>query len=204
MLVAIPSPRDIPEFRVALHRSMPGYDKVWFKNYSESEYPYTKIRDYFLEHYNNKEGGRRRYTHLAILPDDVILHKEGVDKLIQNVKEDPKKQVMMGTFSWKHEPDILATCSNLPARERKHRIYDLYRKNDVKGIIAAGWCGTPLAIIDGELISQGVVTLENDLRWNPGAGHGSSQDVVLAHDLAAHNIKLWVDTDVYFINYDNR
>lgn len=61
-LIAIPSPRDLAAFAEAVER-LPA-DKLFVKYMPEKD-AYDVIREFFLEH--------EEYTHLAILPDDLIV-----------------------------------------------------------------------------------------------------------------------------------
>lgn len=63
-LIFIPSPRFIPEVVSAIHK-LPD-DKYWVKYYPQTE-AYTIARDFFLDH---------NYTHLCIIPDDLIVTLE--------------------------------------------------------------------------------------------------------------------------------
>lgn len=195
MLVAIPSPRDIPEFKKSVDECLQAYDKVWFKYFHQASNPYLLIKDFFLK--------RPRYTHLAIIPDDLVLNKQGVEKLIDNVVSDPQKyRVIMGTcivdnthFGEKH----LAFTKNLPDLDRHKRKYYWYRRKQVKGkgIMQVPHCGTPFAILSKDVVK--LVSLDNDLRWNNGLQSiGMSEDVVLSHDLERLGIPIYVDTDVFF------
>jgi len=64
-LIFIPSPRNIQKFNDAIARI--NEPKLWVKYYPE-EHAYQIARDYFLEH--------KQYTHLVILPDDLLITPE--------------------------------------------------------------------------------------------------------------------------------
>lgn len=199
LLVGIPSPRDIPAFREGVDKTLSQYDKLWAKGFKEAELPYSRIRQYFLDHW--QDGAK--YTHLGILPDDVILNEKGVNKLINDVIEHPKKyKVIMGMFPTEWGSSKVALTPEVPLLDMSLRYHNFYEYEQVKGkgIIKVGWCGTPFAIISGDLIASGIVSLQNDSKWNRHLGTGCCQDVVLANELASHNIPLYVDTDVLFLH----
>ena len=70
-LVFIPSPRDLPEFKEAADKIK--LDKLWVKYY-EQELAYVLARNHFL----NDET----YSHLIILPDDLLCTQEQIEQLI--------------------------------------------------------------------------------------------------------------------------
>ena len=72
-LIFIPSPREVEQFKQATSK-LP-YDKLWVKNLPEIN-AYYQGRKYFLDH--------EEYTHLIILPDDLIVTPQDIEKLLQN------------------------------------------------------------------------------------------------------------------------
>lgn len=74
VLIGIPSPRDIPEFIEATVKI--DDDKLWVKYYDEYT-AYKYIRQFFLKH--------KEYTHLCLLPDDLIVRVEQYEKLKEQV-----------------------------------------------------------------------------------------------------------------------
>ena len=75
-LIFIPSPRDIPEFLEATDKIE--CDKLWLKYHPEDE-AYRIARDWFLHTGTD-------YTHLAILPDDLIITQENFDTLSKSAE----------------------------------------------------------------------------------------------------------------------
>jgi hypothetical protein len=74
-LIFIPSPRYIPEVVNAIHE-LPE-DKYWVKYHEQTE-AYKIARYFFLAH---------DYTHLCILPDDLIVSVEGYNTLIRDIMD---------------------------------------------------------------------------------------------------------------------
>lgn len=70
LLVCVPSPRDIPEVKEKWDNY--SYDVLVAKYMLQLE-AYTFLREYFLEH--------TEYTHLAWIPDDVVVNPEDLDEL---------------------------------------------------------------------------------------------------------------------------
>jgi hypothetical protein len=75
-LICSASPREIPEFIEAMNK-LP-YDKCMAKYYYEAE-AYKELLEYFLAH--------KDYTHMAIIPDDLVVHREGFELLKQDLEE---------------------------------------------------------------------------------------------------------------------
>lgn len=69
-LIFIPSPRDLPEFKDSVDKLK--FDKLWVKYYDQ-ESAYQVGRNWFLEH---------EYTHFVILPDDLIVKQEDIERLV--------------------------------------------------------------------------------------------------------------------------
>lgn len=193
MLVCMPSPRDIPDFIDSVDSSLQGYDKVWFKYFRQHQNPYSHIRKYFMT--------RRQYSHLALLPDDLIIHKKGVDRLVELTK---RYHVVMGTCSVEYGSKEMAMTANLPALKRSERVYRWIKSNSpmLDGVITVPYCGTPFAILSRDVVRK--VSLATDLKWNSEDNVGSAEDVVLANELARLGIPIHVDTSVYFIHYKNK
>jgi hypothetical protein len=76
ILVFIPSPRDIAEFKDSVSK-LSKYDRYWVKYYPEAD-AYSRARKFFLG--NN-------YSHLVILPDDLVVTEKQIDSLIQDIND---------------------------------------------------------------------------------------------------------------------
>jgi hypothetical protein len=74
-LIAIPSPRDLPKFEEATAK-LPA-DKLFVK-YMYEQPAYETIREFFLTH--------TEYTHLAILPDDLLVTPEHYYQLVDDIE----------------------------------------------------------------------------------------------------------------------
>jgi len=77
LLIMSPSPRNILWFNEKLDLLNQKYDILRVKNEYVEKDAYNKGRDFFLEH--------NEYTHMAILPDDLLVNVSHVDKLIQDI-----------------------------------------------------------------------------------------------------------------------
>lgn len=74
-----PSPRNILEVKAEIVKNVyKKHDMIWMKYYKEKE-AYVKARQFFL---NSAEN----YDYLCILPDDLIINKEGFDNLMMELE----------------------------------------------------------------------------------------------------------------------
>ena len=79
LLILNPSPRNIKIFEAKLKKLNTKYDILRIKNDFDEKHAYNSGRDWFLSH--------PEYTHLAILPDDLLVDLKHVDKLIEDLEE---------------------------------------------------------------------------------------------------------------------
>jgi len=188
LLIGIPSPRDIPQFIEAIAK-IP-YDKVWIKNAGMELEPYKRMRDFFLSH--------KEYTHLAICSDDLIVHPEGVEQLIDRAEEYP---LIMGicNVDINDHPDGLMAISRIePAGKEEGRRYHFYRRSELDGIIRVPWAGFAFAIFRRDIVEK--IKFDDDGRWNYGR-HVGANDIAMCHDLNELDIPIMVDTSVYFYHH---
>lgn len=90
LLIINPSPRKIKLFEAKLEILNTKYDILREKyNFNEVE-AYNNCRDYFLSH--------PEYTHMAILPDDLLVDLKHVDRLVEDLE--------------KYDYDVLSGISN--------------------------------------------------------------------------------------------
>src|SRR6476620_1344884 len=76
LLIINPSPRKIKLFEAKLNILNTKYDILREKNNFNEVEAYNNCRDYFLSH--------TEYTHMAILPDDLLVDLKHVDKLVDD------------------------------------------------------------------------------------------------------------------------
>lgn len=79
-LIVIPSPRDIPKVKVVIDQ-LPA-DKLWLKYYTPEISAYKLIQQEFVK--------RKEYTHLIIIPDDLLVSPEHFDLLLKDIEQYPE------------------------------------------------------------------------------------------------------------------
>jgi hypothetical protein len=79
LLIVNPSPRKIKWFEHKLKILNTKYDIFREKDNLDEVNAYKECRDFFLEH--------TEYTHMAILPDDLLVDLKHVDKLVADLEE---------------------------------------------------------------------------------------------------------------------
>ena len=188
LIIGIPSPREIPQFTEAIAK-IP-YDKVWIKNAGMELEPYKRMRDFFLSH--------KEYTHLAICSDDLIVHPEGVEKIIRDSKLYPVVMGICNVDIRDHPDGWMAASKNLPSGYEPERYYEFYKRKAMHGIMRVGWAGFAFAIFSRHIVER--IPFDDDGRWNNGR-HAGANDIAMCHDLNRLDIPIMVDTSVYFYHH---
>jgi len=94
LLILNPSPRNIKIFEAKLKNLNAKYDILRIKNDFEEKRAYNTGRDWFLAH--------PEYTHMAILPDDLLVDVKHVEKLVKDLEE-YDYDVLSGICNFSHE-----------------------------------------------------------------------------------------------------
>ena len=184
-LLCIPSPRDIPEFFEATAFLLA--DKLWVKYHTEAK-AYSAIRKYFVKH--------TEYTHLVLLPDDLIVQPADFARLVKDVKTH-RLDVLSGMcnveFSARH---IFNICDSLPSLALSDRDYKWKCETDIEhGIIRVGFSGEALMFLSRRVVEK--LSFAGDER-------DSSYDLVMCHELAKLGVPIYVDTSVRMLHLKGR
>jgi hypothetical protein len=197
ILIAIPSPREIPEVKQALDE-IKYCDKLWIKNYKE--YEACKIaRTYLLEH--------DEYSYLVIAPDDMVVNKTSFDRLVQDLIKRPTISVLCGysnrdlSNQYKHESTT--SIDYLPSWDRVGREYKCQSMEYFEQIglsdnpvIQVKYAGFPCMVIRRDVV--GLTTLGNDYPDNEEMGCCS--DVVFCNECNRLGIPIFCDTRCRFLH----
>lgn len=102
-LLCSPSPRNIPEV-IRAHQKLP-FDRLYAKYFVERE-AYWHLRNFFLQH--------PEYTHLVLIPDDLVVEPHHVAQLYKDLQE-YDYAVLSGicNIDMAH-PDLYSITENLP------------------------------------------------------------------------------------------
>lgn len=100
LLICITKAHNITEFDNAVNECLSSYDKLWVCYYNSYEARQI-IKDYFLKY--------DEYTHLVILPDDMIVNQSAIDLLINNLEDGQNYQVLVG-------------CCNVDNKENRDKL----------------------------------------------------------------------------------
>lgn len=190
-LVFIPSPRDIPEFLEAVDKI--NLDKYWVKYHRPEILAYQELRRFFLEH--------TEYTHLIILPDDLIVSADDVDRLIDHVKKNPELQIVSGfcNIDITDLKDYANICIELVSDKRPRDYfwktfaelekYCQENKNE-NGLIKVKFSGFPLMIIARQVIED--IAFRNDSESGV-SDDGCCIDVTFCYDAHLKCYDIYVD-----------
>ena len=184
ILVGITKARDIPQFDDAVNNVLSDVDKYWVCYYPQVIALNLIIRKYFLEH--------TEYTHLAILPDDLIVTKEAWDYLTEDI--------------YKFDYPVICGCCNVDITTNRNSLnvslscpvmsgIDVYKwiqidsqeHQDIMNTpqpYPVGFAGFPLMIIRRDVVQH--IPFHNDpVGW--------AQDIALCNDLINNHIQLYCD-----------
>ncbi len=192
LLLAVPSPRDIPQV-LNEHPLLPC--DIYVVKYKPEWDAYFEIREFFLAH--------KEYTHLAVACDDVVVKPFHIKKIVRDLEESDY-EVISGMMNV--EQDDLVTMNitpkeNVPDPVNDKRQYNWYKKSEVegKGIIEVGFSGFPLLVIRRNIVE--IIPFDSDGGWN-GLDNRSrgSLDVAFCYHCYEKGIKIMCDTDVVLLH----
>lgn len=218
VLIALPSPRDIPEIKAAMD-TITEYDKLWVK-YAPEHIVYPIIRDQFLNHKT------QHYTHLVICPDDLLIDdKKKLQMLLDNYDkclispEERDKTIFTGYCNVDHSYNAKyanLTKSEVVANVRKDREYhwltldelehirqvqdnfNLYGNNNndyiKRYLISVKFAGFPLMVIPRKAIEE--IPFRNDSQTGKFDECGCCVDVMFCHDALKKGYKIYADVRV--------
>jgi hypothetical protein len=184
ILVGITKARDIPVFDEAVKLVLPEVDKLYACYYPQVIALEHIIRKYFLEH--------EQYTHLAILPDDLIVTKESWDYLTGDLE--------------RYDYPVICGCCNVDTTTNRDSLnvslscpyqsgIDVYKWVQMDSAehqqilntpqpYPVGFAGFPLTIIRRDIVQQ--IPFHNDpVGW--------AQDIAFCNDLINNHIQLYCD-----------
>lgn len=129
VLFMIPSPRHIPEVIQPIKDILyPEHDVIWFKYYPELE-AYNTARKFFLD---------KNYDYMCIIPDDLIINKEGIDILLEELKTE-KYKVLAGVCNLSYLSDL--QFSKIAASHEKQGFITKTELEKMDDITKVYWIG---------------------------------------------------------------
>ncbi|MGE5661484.1 MAG: hypothetical protein ACM3X1_04480 [Ignavibacteriales bacterium] len=212
VLIALPSPRDIPEIKAAMDR-ITEYDKLWIK-YSPEYISYPIMREQFLNHPS------QHYTHLVICPDDLLIDDKSKLQLLLDdydnclLPEERDKTIICGYCNVDHGAN--SKYANITKHDvapvRKDRGYSWiwldelehirqvqdhfdHHKDYIKRyLVSVRFAGFPLIVIPRKAIEQ--IPFRNDSYTGKFDEFGCCVDVMFCHDAIKKGFQIYADTRV--------
>ena len=194
-LICYLRPKDIPEVLTEMEK-IP-CDKLYI-NYICYPYPHRIARDYFLSH--------PEYTHLMIIPNDLVVTRKDYERMIDNISKYPMLDVLCGVCNvdLDQEKDYWAICHNLPdLGGMNYNWYKSSLRDVLQGrIIRVPFAGMPFMVMARHVIEG----LTNELS-RPGydgtdlfGKEGYATDVYLCHNLWNFHIPIYCDTGIEMLH----
>lgn len=188
-LICSPSPRDIPDWLQCWNNLGDYADRYIAKYYNEKQ-AYKFLRDYFMDH--------PEYTHMVILPDDLIILPIQFERLRGNASKYP---VLGGFFNRNWQDRNLWSCivegRNPPAWMTLGEIeQEVFAHGDNPILpVRQDYFGCTF-------IRRDVVEKVGEFHaFTPGA---SGYDYAFSLDCAKHQIPMYCDTRVQLLHLANR
>lgn len=184
VLVACPSPRDIPEFLEAINAVK---EDRFFAKYMPEKFAYDTIYDVFSTH--------KEYGWLVIWPDDLVVRPDQFEQLMADSKTYP---VIGGYFNrnWQ-DRSLMSVVVNHPNHKwRTEQEIQEYVK--AKG-------GNPIIKVEQDYF--GCTFIHRDVLTKIGGFRGvpnSSFDYGFSLDCMKHGIPMHIDTRVKLVHLSNR
>jgi len=210
-LIAIPSPRTIPQVVDALRQVNKEYDLLWLKHMPEY-LAYQSMRKQFLDNKDN-------YTHLVICPDDLLIQKDKLQILLDDYDKclDPNEldntimsgycNVDRGAFAYFANVSVdnvssfrsNRTYNWLTLEDLRYRkwLYDNHpntNNHKKKYLIKVKFAGFPLFVIPLNIVEQ--IPFRNDSPTGEFDSCGCCVDVMFCHDALEKGYQIYVDSRV--------
>ena len=215
-LIAIPSVRDLQEFKQAI-KQIKNIDKLWIK-YTPAPTAYPLIRSEFLSNPNN-------YTHLIILPDDLIVEPDKLQYLLDDydtaLSTDEKNTTILTGYcnvDVKADNDKANICTEPVLVHRGARTYNWIpiqhlrtQKNNIASdqnstdkdyLIPVKFAGFPLYIIPRNIVEQIPFRDDSNAEYQQT---GVCYDVMYCHDSQEKGFKIYTDlrVDLHHLRLSN-
>jgi hypothetical protein len=193
ILVGITKGRDVPEFEKAVDATLSGFDKV-----VASYFPSYTARRLIRATFRNL----REYTHLAILPDDLIVNQKAIDILVTDLQR-VDYPVLCGCANLDMTPagrSLVNVSLELPSPKLKKGTHHynlmteewelIYSKNQQPIIVK--YAGDPFVILRRDIVDK--LSFLNDASYNGVTeDQGCCEDVVMSNELDKLGIPLYCD-----------
>jgi hypothetical protein len=185
-LVCILQPRDIPQFTDSVKSELQIADKYWIK-YHVQGLAYDKMREIFLKH--------TEYSHLVILPDDLIITKEAYARIYDDLTRNDYSVISGWCNLDRDNPTLSNICiDDLPpnpphlGKLTDYKFATMQELTDLRKkfgwqVIEVKYAGFPLTFIRRDVVEQ-IPFREDD---------GCCPDSLFAIDLHDKKIPQFVD-----------
>ena len=200
LLISVPKVRELKEFDDAVDNYLQDFDKV-FVNYYPSFEARHLIKDYFLDH--------EEYTHLAILPDDMIPNRVAINLLMNDLSKNDYpvlcgRSHLNNTEEGRKIVTVSLTLASPVMKEGMHYYNFLQEDSELfmklleeKQPIIVKHMGDPFPIIRRDVVK--LLTFNNDSQYNSQLEQdGCCEDIVMCVELDKLQIPIHCDLRAWF------
>lgn len=180
-LICSASPRDIPDFTAAI-KKIP-VDKLFAKYHTERE-AYRVLREMFLD--------TKKYTHMIICPDDLIVQVKDYEILLNDVKEFDYP-VIGGIFNINYQNMDTYVAAKKLSPFRLFTNEELFADGPIKQVAFDGFAFT--------FVRRDVV---KDIEFHSKEYSSTAFDVAFATECQKYDIPIHVDTRAKMLHLANR
>lgn len=197
-LIFSPSPRDIPQWLEAM-KKITTVDKLFVKYFTPEKKAYDLARNYFLANFE--------YSHLVIIPDDLIVTPEQFKSLIDSVEEFDYP-VFSGVANMDNtvNKDVFSLSYDLIHIERDKRRFSLITRQEIDYEAKLGrhikvmWSGFPCIFIRRDVVEKFEFNLDGIANNDPDGFSGCCIDTVFCFYCYMCDIPIYVDPSVQMLH----
>ncbi len=199
-LIGIPSPRNHPLFLDAL-KKLDFVDRLWAKFFIPEKHAYDLLRNYFL--------ANEQYTHLVILPDDLIVTPEQLKSLIDTVENNYNKYpVFSGVANMDNtlNRDVFAVSFDVIHILRDRRKYSLITRDIINELVKDGkpvkvnWAGFPCMFLRRDVVEKFEFNSDGIADHDSNGFNGCCTDTVACFYYYICDIPIYVDPSIQMLH----
>jgi hypothetical protein len=197
-LICSPSPRDIPRWLEAM-KKLDFVDRLYCKYFTPEKLAYDIGRNYFITH--------EEYTHLVIIPDDLIVEPDQLKSMITTV-ERTDFPVFSGVANMDLTAgkDMFSISFDVIHIDPNRRRYSLISREEINEYARRGrymkvnWAGFPCMFIRRDIVEKFEFNLDGIARHDSNGFTGCCTDTVFCFECYICDVPIYVDPAVQMLH----